>query len=215
MEITEHLVRAQAKHLQEVAKKALESRRDVTPSIVLVCRQRPIKPFEAFDAEHCCVPVFSPFGLADACVREQAINQARAIALAGDAFAVVGCMATWMVVKTGTPAELQADEALAMPSTHPERRDALVTWIEWSDGRYEAEVLQLTLDQGFVDFDRVEANVIDVDRDNNRILRDPAWGPVPPDIVESARTVAACSIVTVGEALRRLAALRGKEVARG
>src|SRR4051812_9152575 len=82
-EIDEHLVRATQRYLFERAKQLLRQRQQLPPPIILViCRRHPISG-EPLAHDGCLVPVISRHHETEVDV----LTRARAVAIAGDAYA--------------------------------------------------------------------------------------------------------------------------------
>lgn len=182
--ITEHYVRAQARHFTELAKKALTEGSRVAPTCMVICR-RHVQTDEPLTTETCLVPVLMRGKFSQESF-EQFMVQARAAAIAGDAIASVLVVERFAVLDVLVKS---ADVA-----GHPDRRETLTTVIEWADRSVKPEplVLAWTRDQGFVDFEDVTHRVVQLDLVyGNEVFSDTPVDKVPADVMQAARNIAA------------------------
>lgn len=173
--IDDHLVRANQRYLFERAKRALREGKTPPTIFLLVIRRHPLTS-EATTSERCLVPVVAYPDEAD----ELTMTRARAVAIAGDAYA--SC-------------------ALAVCAGTPERRETIVGVTEFHDGRIEVEVWNVVRDQGFVDFDLdpVSGPRLEQDsRDGSGVFPMPATLPIEPHVVEKCREVSEDVLRDVG-----------------
>jgi hypothetical protein len=205
-EITEHVVRAQAKYLAERAKKIILETGDVTPIVVVVCRENPTNG-EPLSAESCLVPIVP------AAHHESpsfsVLNKIQTIALAGDALASILCATTWGIVER--PARDHVVEYSSNDiATSELRQEVLTVSIEWNTGRVDSSVWLIERDQGFVDFVELpgRGQIVDVGGTigNTFATRN---RKTPPEIMIAAREVSLDILKEIGVAITAAFASRG------
>lgn len=203
--ITEHFVRAQAKWLLASAQEHINSGGGWSPHILVACTVDPKDGKTPVTAEHSIVPVVMGPHPAHATeyMRGRFLESARALAIAGRAYATILCVETWMVVRdTFTREEAERIAASTKPDVAENRRETLVCQIEWADRDPEASALYVVRDQGFVDYDEVPVgNFCEVSGDGSIML--PPGTEVPDHIQQCAIECVSEMLITLSEMRRR------------
>lgn len=191
--ITDHFVRAHAKWLTERTKIAVARHGHMMPTFVVVCEVDP-RTGDPITTEKAPVPVLGARCRGEAAQRaivEDMVFSARSIAIAGKARAVITCGLVWCVQRTA-----KADEvADVVVSTDPERREYLMTTIEWADDQpFEAVAFRVERDQGFVDFVPDDSDGM-IDLSCNALIVS-RHDEVPPEILKASRELAKEFVLT-------------------
>ena len=208
--VTEEVVAQQAKVLLDMAKAKATEGKPIPTTVFVACRVDPLTG-GPIDVSRCMVPVY------DRGDRMRMVWEARAVGVVGDALAAITVLSTAAIVRTreeGAP-------ALDAFQTDPSTKEAIVVLIEWRHHQHAvADVVFVSRDQGFVDFDPCPASEIGTAEGlgfASLLVPDERLDDVPPHVVNAARPIAEKVARRAGEQhrdeLRRMGG--GGEVARG